>query len=114
MKKWVIIAFMMSLMSHDAFASDKPLLSLVIGANVADLVTTKMARASGNGREANPLLQNQKVFWTIKASATTVEVIAVHQLWTRDHKKAALALAFFVGGFNGWVSYHNYQIARMR
>jgi hypothetical protein len=95
-------------------ASDKPLLGVVIGANLADLVTTEMARASGNGREANPLLQNQKVFWGIKAGATTVESILVHQLWTKRHKGAAVAVALAIGGLHGWVAQHNAQIARLK
>jgi hypothetical protein len=102
------------LLANTIQASDKPLLGIVIGANVADVVTTEMARASGNGREVNPLLQNQKVFWGVKAGTTALESILVHQLWTRDQKMAAIAVAFFVGGFNGWVAQHNLRIARMR
>ena len=95
-------------------ASDKPLLGIVIGGNITDLVTTEMARASGNGREANPLLQNQKVFWGIKAGATTVEAIVVHQLWTTQHKKAATITALLIGGLNGLVAWHNLGVARMK
>jgi len=95
-------------------ASDKPLLGIVIGGNIADLVTTEMARASGNGREANPLLQNQKVFWGIKAGATVLQVTVVHSLWTQDHKRAAVVIALAIGGLNGWVAQHNLGIARMK
>lgn len=110
----IVAALLLVSIAQTAHASDKPLLGIVIGANLADLVTTEMARASGNGREANPLLQNQKVFWGIKAATTTVEVMVVHQLWTKDHKLVAIATAFFIGGFHGWVGSHNYQIARMK
>jgi len=109
-----MILILALLMSHDVYASDKPLLGIVIGSNLADLVTTEMARTSGNGREANPLLQNQKVFWGIKAGATTVEAIIVHQLWTSQHKKAATLTALLIGGLNGLVAWHNLGIARMR
>jgi len=95
-------------------ASDKPLLGLIIGTNVADLVTTEMARVSGNGREANPLLQNQKVFWGVKVGATTVEAIVVHQLWTFQHKKASTLTALLIGGLNGLVAWHNLGVARMK
>jgi len=110
-----VFAIIVSLIvSSPAYAGDKPLLGIVISANLADLVTTEMARASGNGREANPLLQNQKIFWGIKAGATTVESLVIHQLWTTDHKKNAVVLALLIGGFHGWVAQHNLGIARLR
>jgi hypothetical protein len=112
--KLTLVLLTILLLATPTYAGDKPLLGIVIGANVADLVTTEMARASGNGVEANPLLRNQKVFWGIKAATTTVEVMVVHQLWTRNHKGAATALAVLIGGLHGWVSQHNYTIARAR
>ena len=111
-----IFAFVVAilLLAGTVQAGDRALLGVVIGSNIADLVTTELARASGNGQEANPLLQNQKVFWGIKAGATALQVTVVHSLWTQDHKRAAVVIALAIGGLNSWVSQHNARIAGLR
>ena len=85
----------------------------VVGAQVADVVTTKAAIDSGRGREGNALMPS--VWWqqaAIKFPITLGLLWATTQAEERGHPVLARIVLGVAAGTLAMVSARNYQIAR--
>jgi hypothetical protein len=84
-----------------------------LAANVADVASTHHAIASGNAREANPLLGQSMLRITLaKAASTTFVLWWVEAKVRDDHPKLANALLAAMGVAIGVVAVRNEAIAR--
>ena len=87
--------------------------ALVLG-NVADLVSTEIAIARGDGRvrEANPIMgQHVAQRVVVKAAGTAAQVWLVRKL-EPHHPRAAKALGYGIGTFFGGVAIWNLRQSR--
>jgi hypothetical protein len=105
----VVLVFMLSAVS--AAASDKPLLIGIAVANTLDIVSTHIALNRLDTVEGNPLMRHGAASG-LKSGVAALQVTAVHQLWSKGHRRAAVITALTLTAGYGAIAAHNMTVSR--
>lgn len=87
-------------------------LPVLLGGQIADLVTTLQAIHDGRASEANPLMRHGAAgMIAMKAGTTAAEAYLLEKM-AKDHPKAALITALTLGGIGTALAVHNTRVGR--